>query len=274
MLLPILNAFDFQKFLTDNWMWIAGGVLAVVVIVFIIVVIVAKKKEKPNTYKSDEVDRSVDEAATRKAALSQTNEPSEQKSEQAPEAKQDNASEPKPEIKQQETNEPKQEDKSQEPLIAATEAAPKKEENPQPKQDPKPENNAEQHKPKQESKPQHSAEQHKPKQESKPQHNAEQHKPEKEEKPEADETDEEITFEAHDDADGTQEKTEKPKTISYRIMYDKETKTWEVRKDQAKRVIRRTKTKKEALEYAQELSQKQELNLVVHKKDGKFQKKH
>ena len=88
-----------------------------------------------------------------------------------------------------------------------------------------------------------------------------------------DDEDEEITFEA-DDVDQKQEQKDAPKRkISYRILYDKETKTWEVRKDEAKRVIRRVKTKKEALEIAQELSQKQDLNLVVHKKDGKFQKK-
>lgn len=86
---------------------------------------------------------------------------------------------------------------------------------------------------------------------------------------------EEITFEAEDvDQPVKEQKDEaqKRKTISYRILYDKETKTWEVRKDNAKRVIRRVKTKKEALEIAQELCQKQDLNLVVHKKDGKFQK--
>ncbi len=93
--------------------------------------------------------------------------------------------------------------------------------------------------------------------------------------------DEEITFEADDvDEDDTKDdKAEKKddgaakRKISYRIMYDKETKTWEIRKDNAKRVIRRVKTKKEALEIAQELSKNQDLNLIVHKKDGKFQKK-
>lgn len=71
-----------------------------------------------------------------------------------------------------------------------------------------------------------------------------------------------------------QQKEDAPKRkISYRILYDKESKTWEIRKDNAKRVIRRVKTKKEALEIAQELSKNQDLNLVVHKKDGKFQKK-
>lgn len=91
--------------------------------------------------------------------------------------------------------------------------------------------------------------------------------------------DEEITFEADDvdddePKDDKEDKKDAPKSrISYRIMYDKETKTWEIRKDMAKRVIRRVKTKKEALEIAQELSKNQDLNLIVHKKDGKFQKK-
>ncbi len=92
--------------------------------------------------------------------------------------------------------------------------------------------------------------------------------------------DEEITFEAEDvdEDDGKQDNGAKKdnapdRKISYRILYDRETKTWEIRKDMAKRVIRRVKTKKEALEIAQELSKNQDLNLVVHKKDGKFQKK-
>ncbi len=97
--------------------------------------------------------------------------------------------------------------------------------------------------------------------------------------------DEEITFEAEDvepeekadgeNNDGAKEQKEgAPKRkVTYRILYDRESKTWEIRKDNAKRVIRRVKTKKEALEIAQELSKNQDVNLVVHKKDGKFQKK-
>lgn len=98
---------------------------------------------------------------------------------------------------------------------------------------------------------------------------------------ETEEENEELTFEAADIEEPQEEKHEeqksttpqKHKTVSYRILYDRETKTWEVRKDNAKRVIRRVRTKREALEIAQELCQRQDLNLVVHKKDGKFQRK-
>ena len=92
-----------------------------------------------------------------------------------------------------------------------------------------------------------------------------------------DDAEEELTFEAADVDEAKDEPKNatptKRRTISYRILYDRETRTWEVRKDNAKRVIRRVRTKREALEIAQELSQKQDLNLVVHKKDGKFQKR-
>ena len=73
-----------------------------------------------------------------------------------------------------------------------------------------------------------------------------------------------------------EEKAEKhhvPAPAKYRVIYDKETITWEVRKDGAKRVIRRVKTKEEALKIAKELSRSHETALVVHKRDGKFQKK-
>ena len=44
-------------------------------------------------------------------------------------------------------------------------------------------------------------------------------------------------------------------------------------KSDNQRVTRRVKTKKEALEIAKELCKHQDMNLTVHKKDGKFQKK-
>ncbi len=105
-----------------------------------------------------------------------------------------------------------------------------------------------------------------------------------EENAEDEDEDEEITFEAEDvepedksDEEGSENAKEQKdgskRKVTYRILYDKESKTWEIRKDNAKRVIRRVKTKKEALEIAQELSKNQDVNLVVHKKDGKFQKK-
>ena len=74
-----------------------------------------------------------------------------------------------------------------------------------------------------------------------------------------------------------QKNQEKPqesaKKSLYRVMYDKEDKLWKIKKDGAKRIIDSKKTKEEALKRVQELSNSQEANFVVYKKDGKFQKK-
>ena len=59
---------------------------------------------------------------------------------------------------------------------------------------------------------------------------------------------------------------------NYRLVYDKENKEWVIKKENAKRAIRRVKTKEEALKIAKRLSENQDANLVVHKKNGKFQK--
>ncbi len=59
----------------------------------------------------------------------------------------------------------------------------------------------------------------------------------------------------------------------YRVVYDKEARVWLIKKDGAKRTIASFKTKEEALNRVKELSETQDLNFVVHKKDGKFQKK-
>ncbi|MBQ4049367.1 MAG: DUF2188 domain-containing protein [Clostridia bacterium] len=74
----------------------------------------------------------------------------------------------------------------------------------------------------------------------------------------------------------TEEKTEgavRESAVRYRVIFDKNTHTWIIKKDNAKRVIRRVRTKEEAMRIAKELSKNQETALVVHKKDGKFQKK-
>lgn len=60
---------------------------------------------------------------------------------------------------------------------------------------------------------------------------------------------------------------------SYRVIYDISEKVWLIKKDGAKRVIRKVSTKAEATKIAKELSENQNLNLTIHKKDGKFQKK-
>lgn len=93
----------------------------------------------------------------------------------------------------------------------------------------------------------------------------------KPEEPEEDE-DEEITFETEEELDKEAPQPERHLPKKYRIVYDKEAKEWCIKKDGAKRVIRRVKTKAEALKIAKELCKNQELNLSVQKKDGKFQK--
>lgn len=69
------------------------------------------------------------------------------------------------------------------------------------------------------------------------------------------------------------EKTEKVVKAVYRVSYDKETKEWLIKKDGAQRVIRRCRTKAEALELANQFAENQDLSISVQKKDGKFQKK-
>ncbi len=88
---------------------------------------------------------------------------------------------------------------------------------------------------------------------------------EPEPEPEVDEDDHNDVEVRHPDA--------KKSDSGYRVVYDRETFTWVVKKDNNTRVTRRVKTKKEALEIAKELSKRQDVNMTVHKKDGKFQKK-
>ena len=59
----------------------------------------------------------------------------------------------------------------------------------------------------------------------------------------------------------------------YRVVYDKEDSLWKIKKDGASRVIDSRKTKEEALARVQELSKNKNIKFVVHKKDGKMQKK-
>ena len=59
----------------------------------------------------------------------------------------------------------------------------------------------------------------------------------------------------------------------YMVTYDKEDKTWVVKKTGATRASKRCKTKKEAMEVAERLAENQDLNISVKKKDGKFQKR-
>ena len=66
---------------------------------------------------------------------------------------------------------------------------------------------------------------------------------------------------------------EKPKKAVYRVIFSKENNVWQIKKDGARRVIDSKVTKEEALERVKQLSESQEIKFVVHKKDGKFQKK-
>ena len=69
------------------------------------------------------------------------------------------------------------------------------------------------------------------------------------------------------------EKEEKTKKSIYRVVFSKENNVWQIKKDGAKRVIDSKPTKEEALARVKELSQSQDTKFIVHKKDGKFQKK-
>ncbi len=66
---------------------------------------------------------------------------------------------------------------------------------------------------------------------------------------------------------------DKEKKAIYRVLYNKEDRTWQIKKDGAKRVISSYPTKDEALKRVKELSESNDMSYIVHKKDGKFQKK-
>jgi len=59
----------------------------------------------------------------------------------------------------------------------------------------------------------------------------------------------------------------------YRLKYDKEAKDWVIIRDNAQHASKRCKTKKEAMEALKTLSKNQDAGTIVHKKDGKWQKK-
>ena len=69
------------------------------------------------------------------------------------------------------------------------------------------------------------------------------------------------------------DEAKKERKAVYRVVFDKDDSVWKIKKDGAKRTIASYKTKKEALDKVQALSKNQEINFVVNKKDGKFQKK-
>ena len=59
----------------------------------------------------------------------------------------------------------------------------------------------------------------------------------------------------------------------YSVTYDDDSKQWVVKKSGAARASKRCKTKAEALEYLKGLTEGKDVNVNIHKKDGKFQKK-
>lgn len=61
-------------------------------------------------------------------------------------------------------------------------------------------------------------------------------------------------------------------SIKFTVVYDRPKDSWVIKKDGVNRVVRRVDTKEEAMQIARELCRKYNANLVVHKKDGKFQK--
>jgi hypothetical protein len=74
------------------------------------------------------------------------------------------------------------------------------------------------------------------------------------------------------DAESVAEDNKKSKG-NYIITYDKQTKEWVVKRLGSARASKRTKTKKEAMEVVKKLSTNQDVEYLVKKKDGKFQKK-
>ena len=80
------------------------------------------------------------------------------------------------------------------------------------------------------------------------------------------------TVKSEDVEKGESEEQKSRKAI-YRVMYDKEARVWIIKKDGAKRKIASFPTKEAALTRVKELAETNELNFIVHKKDGKFQKK-
>lgn len=81
------------------------------------------------------------------------------------------------------------------------------------------------------------------------------------------------------ESDKTNEKNETTKlekieksNVTYGVTYDKTNKEWVVKKTGASRASKRFSTKAEALEYAEKISENNNANLRVHKKNGKFQK--
>lgn len=68
-------------------------------------------------------------------------------------------------------------------------------------------------------------------------------------------------------------KNTKNKKPLYRVVYDKDNRKWNIKKDGADRIIDSKLTKQEALDRVKKLSDNNDTKFIVHKRDGKFQKK-
>lgn len=66
--------------------------------------------------------------------------------------------------------------------------------------------------------------------------------------------------------------SQKGGAVKFTVVYDRPKDSWVIRKAGVDRVVRRVDTKEEAMRVARALCKKYDANLVVHKKDGRFQK--
>lgn len=72
--------------------------------------------------------------------------------------------------------------------------------------------------------------------------------------------------------DKTTEVKQKGGSAKFIVKYDRVKDNWVIQKEGVDRAVRRVDTKEEALVIARSLCRKHDARLVVHKKDGKFQK--
>lgn len=66
--------------------------------------------------------------------------------------------------------------------------------------------------------------------------------------------------------------SQKEGNVKFTVKYDRPKDSWIIKKEGSDRVVRRLDTKEEAVAVARTLCKRFNANLVVHKKDGKFQK--
>lgn len=68
------------------------------------------------------------------------------------------------------------------------------------------------------------------------------------------------------------EVSQKGGNVKFIVMYDRNKDSWVIKRSGSDRVVRRVDTKEEAMGIVRGLCRKYNADLVVHKKDGKFQK--